>query len=156
AQLNDYFQIGWSLGYLDAEFNEFIDAFGVDVADQRVFQNTPEMTASTTLSYETPLSLFSTPGSFAVITSLSYRDDTSQFETPTPLLDQEAYTLWDLSFVWEDDDGRWRAGLHGKNLTNEEYKVAGYYFPSLGLESSITAFYGNPTTWTATVEYNFQ
>lgn len=156
AQLNDQFQLGWSLGYLDAEFNEFIDAFGVDVADQRVFQNTPEVTASTTLSYERPLALFSTPGSFAVITSLSYRDDTSQFETPTPLLDQEAYTLWDLSFVWEDDDGRWRAGLHGKNLTDEEYKVAGYYFPSLGLESSITAFYGNPTTWTATVEYNFQ
>lgn len=156
AQLNDQFQLGWSLGYLDAEFNEFIDAFGVDVADQRVFQNTPEVTASTTLSYERPLALFSTPGSFAVITSLSYRDDTSQFKTPTPLLDQEAYTLWDLSFVWEDDDGRWRAGLHGKNLTDEEYKVAGYYFPSLGLESSITAFYGNPTTWTATVEYNFQ
>ncbi|ANO51761.1 TonB-dependent receptor [Woeseia oceani] len=156
AQLNDQFQLGWSLGYLDAEFNEFIDAFGVDVADQRVFQNTPEVTASTTLSYERPLALFSTPGSFAVITSLSYRDDTSQFETPTPLLDQEAYTLWDLSFVWEDDDGRWRASLHGKNLTDEEYKVAGYYFPSLGLESSITAFYGNPTTWTATVEYNFQ
>ncbi len=156
AQLNDNFQLGWSLGYLDAEFNEFIDAFGVDVADQRVFQNTPEVTASSMLTYETPLSLFSMPGTFAIITSLSYRDDTSQFETPTPELDQEAFTLWDLSAVWEDDDGRWRAGLHGKNLTDEEYKVAGYYFPSLGLESSITAFYGNPLTVTATVEYRFQ
>jgi iron complex outermembrane recepter protein len=156
AQLNDNFQLGWSLGYLDAEFNEFIDAFGVDVADQRVFQNTPELTASSTLSYEAPMSLFSTPGTFSVITSLSYRDDTSQFETPTPELDQEAFTLWDLSVVWEDDDGRWRAGLHGKNLTDEEYKVAGYYFPSLGREGSITAFYGNPLTVTATVEYRFR
>ncbi|MGB5245027.1 MAG: hypothetical protein WBN34_00630, partial [Woeseia sp.] len=67
-----------------------------------------------------------------------------------------AFTLIDWSIVWEDDDRRWQAGLHAKNLTDEEYKVAGYYFPSLGLESSVTAFYGNPRTVTATVEYRFR
>jgi len=156
AQLADSWQFAWTFGYLDAEFNEFIDAFGEDVADEREFQNTPEITASATLTYEQPLSLFSHGGVLRVIPQLAYRDDTSQFEVPTPELDQEAFTLVDLSVVWEDDDGRWRAGLHGKNLTDEEYKVAGYYFPNLGLESSITAFYGNPMTWTATVEYRFQ
>lgn len=155
ASLGEHFGLNWALGYLDAEYNEFIDAFGVDVADQRVFQNTPELTASTTLSYETPLTIFSNPGNFYVITTVSYRDDTSQFEVPNEFLDQEAYSLWDLSLVWEDDDGRWRTGLHAKNLTDEEYKVAGYFFPDLGLESSITAFYGNPMTVTATVEYRF-
>jgi iron complex outermembrane receptor protein len=46
------------------------------------------------------------------------------------------------SLVWEDSDGHWRAGLNGKNLTDEEYKVAGYYYPAptLGLEGSVTAF----------------
>lgn len=156
AQLNDEFQFAWSFGYIDAEYKEFIDAFGNDVADERVFQNTPEVTASGSLTYERPLSIGSMPGSLAVITSLSYRDDTKQFEVPTPELDQDAYSLWDLSVVWSDDDGRWRAGLHGKNLTDEEYKVAGYYFPSLGREGSITGFYGNPMTWTATVEYSFR
>ena len=34
-----------------------------------------------------------------------------------PLLDQESFTLWDLSIVWEEDDGRFRVGLHGKNLS---------------------------------------
>ncbi|MDZ7768902.1 MAG: TonB-dependent receptor [Woeseiaceae bacterium] len=155
AYLNDNFSFAWSFGYLDAEFKQFIDAFGNDVADEREFQNTPEVTSSASLTYETPLSLFSKSGRPAVITSLAYRGDTTQFEVPTPELDQEAYTLWDLSIVWEDDDGHWRAGLHGKNLTDEEYKVAGYYFPALGLESSITAFYGNPLTLTATVEYRF-
>jgi iron complex outermembrane receptor protein len=155
ASLSDHFGLNWSLGYLDAEYNEFIDAFGVDVADERVFQNTPELTASTTLTYETPLTLFSNAGDFFVITTLAYRDDTSQFEIPNEFLDQEAYSLWDLSLVWEDADGKWRAGLHGKNLTDEEYKVAGYYFPDLGLEGNITAFYGNPMTVTATVEYRF-
>src|SRR3546814_13328086 len=39
------FNVNWSLGYLDAEFNTFIDAFGNDVAAQRVFQHTPDFTA---------------------------------------------------------------------------------------------------------------
>ena len=102
-----------------------------------------------------PLSLFSKEGGLSIITSASFRDDTSQFETPIPLLDQESYTLWDLSIVWEADDGRIRAGIHGKNLTDEEYKVAGYNFPTLGLEGNVTAFYGNPTTITGTIEFRF-
>ena len=81
-------------------------------------------------------------GTFSFITSLAYRGDTSQFQFENPFLDQPSYTLWDLSLVWNQDSGRWSAGLHGKNLTDEEYKVAGYFFPALGLENNITAFDG--------------
>ncbi|MBT8097742.1 MAG: TonB-dependent receptor, partial [Woeseia sp.] len=156
AQLNDSFQLAWTLGLLDAEYNEFIDAFGVDVANERVFQNTPDTTASLSLTYDTPFSLFSTEGNLSSITSLAYRSKTSQFEVRNELLDQGSYSLLDWSIVWQDDDGRWQAGLHAKNLTDEEYKVAGYNFPSLGLEGSVTGFYGNPRTVTATVEYRFR
>ena len=152
---NDNWSFGWAIGYLDAEYKEFINTEGNDVASQAVFQNTPEWTASGTVTFETPLSLFGASGDFAVITALSYRDKTSQFEFPDPLLDQESFTLWDLSLVWEDDDGRWRVGVHGKNLTDEEYKVAGYPFLTLGLEGNVTAFYGYPSTVTGTVEYRF-
>ena len=148
-------RLGWAVGYLDAEFNEFIDAFGQDVADQRTFQNTPEWTAMGMLNYSMPLNVFGTDGSLAFITSLSYRGDHSQFEIPTPELDQDAFTLWDLSVVWTDDTGHWSAGLHGKNLGDKEYKVAGYYVPALGLESSITAFYGNPRQFWGTLQYNW-
>ncbi|MCH8073727.1 MAG: TonB-dependent receptor [Proteobacteria bacterium] len=152
---SDNWSFGWAIGYLDAEYKEFIDATGTDVANLAVFQNTPEWTASGSVTFETPLSLFGASGNFAVITSLSYRDDTSQFEFPNALLDQESFTLWDLSLIWEDDDGRWRVSVHGKNLTDEEYKVAGYDFPTLGLEGNVTAFYGYPSTVTGTVEYRF-
>ena len=155
ALLSDMFTLGWAIGYLDAEFNEFIDAFGVNVANERVFQNTPELTASATLTYQNSMDLFGKSGTFFAIGSGSYRDDASQFEFPTAELDQPAFTLWDLSLVWEDDDGQWRVGLHGKNLGDEEYKVAGYYFPALGLEGSVTAFYGNPLTIMGTAEYRF-
>ena len=157
ALLSDTFTLGWAIGYLDAEFNEFIDATGTNVADQRVFQNTPDLTASATVTYQNSMGLFGNGGTFFVIGSASYRSEASQFEFETVELDQSAFTLLDLSLVWEDDDGHWRAGLHGKNLADEEYKVAGYYFPAptLGLEGSVTAFYGNPRTITGTVEYRF-
>ena len=111
-----------------------------------MFQNTPEWTASGGLTYERPLSLFGNGGQFFFIPSFAYRDKASQFEFPNELLDQDAFTLFDLSIVWEDD---------GKNLGDEEYKVAGYNFPTLGLEGNVTAFYGPPRTVTATVEYVF-
>jgi len=148
---NDNWSFRWALGWLDAEYTEFIDATGQDVSDQAVFQNTPEWTASGAVTFEVPVG----PGSLFVIPSFAYRDKASQFEFPNALLDQEAFTLLDLSVVWEDDDGHWRVGLHGKNLTDEEYKVAGYNFPTLGAEGNVTAFYGPPMTVTATVEYMF-
>ena len=148
-------RFGWSLGYIDAEYNEFIDAFGNDVADERVFQNTPEWTAGAILTWDIPVDMFSTPGLFSVIGAMSYRSETSQFEAPDPWLDQPAYRLWDLSLIWRQDSGNWSAGVHGKNLTNEEYIVAGYPFSDLGLENNITSFYGNPRQVWATVQYNF-
>ena len=101
------------------------------------------------------MNLFNTPGTLSAITSLSYRDDTSQFEVPNPFLDQPSYTIWDLSLVWAQDSGHWSAGIHAKNLGDKEYKVAGYFFPNLGLENNITAFYGNPRQIWGTVQYNW-
>lgn len=154
-QANDNWKFGWALGYINAEYKEFVDASNTDVSDIAVFQNTPKVTAHGSVTYERPLTLFGRDGGFAFITSLSYRDDVSQFEFPDPLLDQEAFTLWDLSLVWEDDEGRWGVGLHAKNLGDEEYIVAGYPFPDLGLEGNTTAFYGPPRTVTVTATVNF-
>ncbi len=153
--INESWSLAMAVGVLSADYIEFIDAFGQDVASERVFQNTPELVHSGTLTYATPVSLFSRDGTFSVLGSWSYRDKTSQFEVPIPLLDEGSYTLYDLSFVWASDDGRWRAGIHGRNLTDEEYKVAGYNFPALGLEGSVTAFYGFPRTITGTVQVSF-
>ena len=155
AYVTDAFSVSWSIGYMQAVFNEFVDAFGVDVADQRVFQNTPDWTAQGRANYVTPLGLFGMDGELSLTAAVSYRSEASQFEAPNPFLDQGSFNIWDASVVWKDNDGKWLFGLHGKNLADEEYKVAGYFFPTLGLEGSITAFYGNPRIITATAEYRF-
>jgi len=161
ARQGDDLTFAWTLGYLDAKYNEFVDALGEDVADERVFQNTPEWTLSGTLTYGTPLAIGNTDGRLTFLNRVSYRSKTSQFETPNPYLDQPGYALWDVSLVWEDDEDRWQFGIHGKNLTDKKYIVAGYNFvdgdltPTLGQEGTLTAFYGDPRTVTATVRYKF-
>src|SRR5690606_13651658 len=84
-------------------------------------------TSSWRLNYATPFTLVNTPGHLTFVNSLSYRSESSQFEVPMPLLDQEAYTLWDMSLIFRSDDN-WSIGIHGKNLSDERYKVAGYNF----------------------------
>lgn len=161
ARQGDDLTFAWTAGYLDAEYNEFVDALGDDVADERVFQNTPKWTVSGTLTYGTPVAIGNTDGRLTFLNRVSYRSKTSQFEAPNPYLDQPGYALWDVSLVWEDDEDRWQFGIHGKNLTDKEYIVAGYNFvdgdltPTLGQEGTLTAFYGDPRTVTATVRYKF-
>ena len=158
---SDMFSSSLAVGYINAEFNEFIDAFGNDVADQRVFQNTPEWTGSLRLTYDTPLQLLQRDGRFTINSLASYRSESSQFEVRSPL-DQEAYTLVDLGLRWKPDDSRWGFTVTGKNLTDERYKVAGYNFinpvtgaPTLGLEGVLNAYYGDPRTFSFGVDYEF-
>ena len=89
----------------------------------------------------------------ALIGAMSYRGDTQQFENPIPLLDQSAFWLMDAGISWTADDNRWRVGLHGKNLGDERYTTSGYNFPTV--QASVLAFYGNPRTVTASVEFRF-
>jgi iron complex outermembrane receptor protein len=147
-----------TLGYMDAKYKTFIGPTGTDVANVRVFQNTPDWTLSGTLGGNVRVG----SGSVNASTVVSYRSLTHQFETASPFLDQPAYTLWDAHLTYTFGDGRYSIGVHGKNLTNRIYKTAGYqyinstiagvpiltptggYTPTLGKEGIATAFYGNP------------
>ena len=132
----------WALGVLDAKYNTFIDALGNDVADQRVFQNTPDVTVNTGFDLGIPVA----SGIVDFLGSVSLRSAASQFELPGPL-DQDGYALVDASIVYTDDSDRWSIGIHGKNLFDQRYIVSGYDFVTgsvLGLEGNLTAFYGDP------------
>ncbi len=156
-----------SLGYIDAQYKQYITNILVpgtgnvptDVADFRQVQNTPKWTASGTLGYSTPVGA----GDLAFTSTASYRSKTYQFEVPNPYIDQDGYVLLDANLVYTAPDKRWSLGVHGRNLTDKEYKTSGYTFvvanattgaiplgangfptPSLGKEGTLTAYYGNP------------
>jgi iron complex outermembrane receptor protein len=153
AHITSNFSLSGMVSYIDAKYDEYIVA-GVNVANQRVFQNTPKNSANLRATYELPLPLAGHNGRLALIGSASYRGATNQFETVS-ILDQEGYKLYDASVVWTRSDGKIRVGVHGKNLSDKHYKTAGYLFPTLGNEGTLTAFYGNPRTVQGTVEYRF-
>ena len=140
------FRFNGALGYIDAKYKSFIGPTGADVADQRVFQNTPKWTVMGSIAASIP----AMGGNIDVSTGLTYRSLTHQFEVPIPALDQPGYVLWDASLVWTADSGDYSIGIHGKNLTDKQYITSGYNYQNaagrstLGLEGVQTAFYGNP------------
>jgi iron complex outermembrane receptor protein len=159
-----------AVGYIDARYRTFIGPTGTDVADVRVFQNTPHWTASGTLTGNLPVG----EGLVTANSTLSYRSLTHQFETASPFLDQPGYTLLDAGITYAFGEGRrYAIGVYGKNLTDRHYKTSGYqyiastiagvpirnaaggYTPTLGKEGVATAFYGNPRQVFASISAKF-
>lgn len=159
------FSLAGTMGYIDAKYRKFIGPTGVDVANVRVFQNTPDWTASGTATGAIPVG----DGLVTANTTVSYRSLTHQFETASPFLDQPGYTLWDAGLTYAfGAERRYSIGVYGRNLTDKRYKTSGYqyirtdiagtplnaagqpitngtgYVPTLGKEGIATAFYGAP------------
>jgi len=176
ARFTDNLTANVMLSYIDAEFDEYLSFIPgapgvggpcapnppsppvpagcfVDVKDLRDFQNTPEWTGAISFNYSHPLP--NGWGELNFVPAAAYRGDMQMFETAAPLLDQEAYWLIDASLVWSSEDDRYRVGLHGKNLTDEEYRVGGYNFPGPVLGDSVIGFYGPPRTWTVSLDVRF-
>ncbi len=160
ARITNAFSLSGMYSWIDAEYTEFmaLRVVGgvpqlVNIANERVFQNTPKNSANLRANYDFPMTLAGNGGKISLIGSGSYKDDTTQFEFAS-VLDQKAYTIWDASILWTSTNGKLRLGLHGKNLNDTRYKTGGYFFPTLG-ESTLTAFYGAPRTVSATMEVRF-
>ncbi len=169
----DRLSIALTGGYIDAEYKEYITNIGgvpTDVAEFREVQNTPEFTSSATLAYSADVS----GGDLDFTSTVAYRSKTFQFEVPNPFIDQPGYATLDANLVYRAPDGRWSLGVHGRNLTDKQYKTSGYTFvaadpvtgviplgangfpiPTLGPEGTLTAFYGNPRQIFVTATFGF-
>jgi iron complex outermembrane receptor protein len=124
----------------------------VDLSNSADIQNTPELTASLAFNYTIELT---NNGQIVITPSASYRGDSQMFEIASPQVDQEAFALYNLSATWTSENDRFRLGLHGNNLTDEEYRVGAYTFAGALFGNSFVGFYGPPRTVTASVEVRF-
>jgi len=168
--INDQFTLSGNIGVIDAEIEEILSA-DVNIADQFVTQNTPSLQGQMALNYTNEIG--NNGGEISVTGSVSYRDGYNLFNVENsgfdaganalfpnggPALDPGSYSLANLSVVWTAPSEKYRVGLHGRNLTDQEYRVAAYNFvtPSqLGVDSAYSAFYGPPMTVTASVSVDF-
>ncbi|WP_251357869.1 TonB-dependent receptor [Kangiella sp. TOML190] len=150
----DNLKFFFNLGLLDADYKEFD---GFDVTGNRIdpddinIINTPETTANLGFNYQIPMA----SGAYWLLNAnAAYRDDVKIFDLDSPV-DQSGYTLVDAAVSYITAEGDWRFTLSGRNLTDKEYRTGGYFFPDLGVEGTVTGYYGDPRTYTLTATYSF-
>ncbi|MGE0740082.1 MAG: TonB-dependent receptor [Hyphomonadaceae bacterium] len=163
--VTDNLRANFAVGYIEGEFNEYLSntvvanpapppatiVVPIDLSGSAALQNTPDWTASASFTYTMPV--FN--GALAFTPSVAYRGDSQMFEFANPVLDQQAYTLYNASLTWTSDSDHLRLGLHALNLGDEEYRVGGYNFPGATFGNSIIGFYGPPQTITGSIEFRF-
>lgn len=148
AYLSERFTSNLAIGIIKADYNTYNEGNG-DVSDQRVILDTPKNTLSFSQIYRTDWG----QGELSVISSINYRS-TSAFnrgERGSQINTQTGYSLINTSVVWKSNSEGWQFGIHGKNLSNKQYKVSGY----TGELNNPINTYGSPRTITATVKYSF-
>jgi iron complex outermembrane receptor protein len=156
--------------YIDAQYKEWLTANGaslVNIAGATEFQNTPKNAANLSVNYDWPLAVMGRAGTLSLMNSVSYKSRVYQTEiarnTGVAALDatvpgnlmlaQDGFALWDAGVVWTSADRKIQLGLHGRNLNDKRYKVAGYNFS--GFFNTVTTFYGDPRTVKATLNVKF-
>lgn len=164
----DNFEWYATLGYIDSKFKEVKsvtpDGTPIDITDQFSITNTPKTTGNLGFNY----TISSSVGDFIVNGNYYYRSKYSLVEKGN-LLTQDGYGLVNFGVNWYSEDGQWTVGLHGKNLTDEEYLVGNYPFvdvttppystenpgPGTGGDTTLIGYYGDPRTISLTVGYKF-
>jgi iron complex outermembrane receptor protein len=146
-------------GYLDAKFEEFLTSCGAgclrDISSSNRPINSPKWTVFAGGQYEWLLS----KGDIAAHLGYQYRAATKVANPTVSITDQKAYDILDFGLAYTTESKAWRFALDGKNLLDEEYRVAGYDFGGVGVGAtgglSQIGFYGPPriVSFTATYQY---
>ena len=144
---NLLFSLG--VGYLEAEYSEFINSANEDVGNTLTPINSPELTGNLGLQYRYPLGW----ADLILGADLAYRSDYFVDINNLDALHQDAFALLNASVTLEGPSGKWSLSLGVKNLADEEYISHGFdltAFPGVGL-----AYYGQPRTYRIQARYRF-
>lgn len=86
-------------------------------------------------------------GRVSISSFVTWTDEIFHNVANTAAIKTEEYAKWDVQVAYEAADGRWRVGLAGNNLTDEEYILTGV--------GSLARFYAPGRTWSMTAQYRF-
>jgi len=151
-----------NVGYLDAKYEDFLIGCTppqpnctVDASAFNEPINSPEWTTFLGATYEWSLG----GGDLTAHAGYQYRSDTKVGYTTPSITDQPAYDILDVGFAYTTAGQAWRFALEGKNVLDEEYRVAGYDFgnPGVGATGGLSqiGFYGPPRTVAITATYKY-
>jgi iron complex outermembrane recepter protein len=155
-----------NVGWLESEFEEFFTGCNPasagcrpdgrrDISALHTPINAPEWTTFLGASYRWELGA----GDLSAHLGYQYRSETKVANTTASVTDQDAYDVLDLGVAYTTASESWRFALEGKNVLDEEYRVAGYDFGSPGVGAlgglSQIGFYGPPRTVSVTATYRY-
>ncbi|MEQ8516635.1 MAG: TonB-dependent receptor, partial [Chromatocurvus sp.] len=141
-------ELSTQLGYLDSEYGD--DGFsGSDgVEDEPAFS--PEWTGRVAGVYSLQMPGGSTMRFGA---DASYRDDMFLSVENVAALTEGSYWLVNAFAGWTTASEQWNVTAGVRNATDELYRTEGQEFRSVG--NIQTAYYGNPRTWTVSLNYRY-
>lgn len=161
----------FNYAYTHPEYEDWVDPFTGDDLTDTPFHFTPKHSATAALTYTVPLA--DVGGELRFTAGASYRShvwinslQTIQAirRTPAsvlPFLQQDAYTLVDLSAGWSSVAGsNFDVAAYVKNVADEEYSLGGIQLyesarPDIRPFGIVTKAYGEPRTYGVELRYNF-
>ncbi len=155
AKPSDTFQLEVGLAFLDAEFDEFIsldpDRPGDGLIDRagNALPRAPDFTANIAAEYSIPLG---SAGDLTLRGEYFYRDEIFITQFEDDLAGVEAINITNARLSFESSDGRWRAALYGKNLSDKDY--AQHIITIQALLGQVAVF-APPRTYGIQFGYNF-
>lgn len=156
AILTEGLTLNANVGFLDAEYKEFLGAADpvtnevLDISDQRSMVNAPDVDANLGLVYDMPLENY---GTLRFMGDISYRDKTYLEVNSSENLAQDAYSVINAAIVFNSNDGHWQIILGGKNLSDKNYRSHAFdlsAFPGVEL-----GYYNAPRTYSLSAKYSF-
>ena len=115
--------------------------------------NSPDWTTFLGATYDWELGV----GDLTAHVGYQYRSKTKVANTTASITDQDAYDVLDLGVAYTTANQAWRFALEGKNILDEEYRVAGYDFGNRARRRSLSqiGFYGPPRTVAVSATYRY-
>ncbi len=152
ARPSDRLTLNGSVGWLDAEYDEFnilVGGVATDVSD-RPLVNSPRWNASLGATYEHPIGENMTG---VLHVDGAYRGETATEITASPELTQDRYGLLNAFVALKSNDDRWELRGGVQNATNEAIRVQGFNlseFPGVQL-----GFYRAPRTYNVQLTFRY-
>jgi iron complex outermembrane recepter protein len=153
ALLGSAWQLGVTGGWTDASYDDFMDfdpltGEPVDRSNED-FPSTPEFNYSLWASYDIDLPL----GHLTARADYSWHDDYTSWTGDSTAIDTPATGLLNARLMWELSE-QWELSLWGKNLTDEDYRIAGIqFYDTFGMALGV----GNePLTYGLDINYYYR
>lgn len=155
AVVNENFSANINIGYLDAEYREYITGNPtnnqlIDISAQRELVNAPELDTQLGLRYDfTPWEW----GQLSVLGDISYRSKTYLEVNSRETLAQSGYSVSNAAIVLESIDNQWSLMFGVKNLSDKRYRS--HAFDLSAFPGVMLGYYNAPRTYALSANYSF-